>query len=137
MAHALKGYDGPCRNVHGHSYRLEVTICGNPIDSIDNPKLGMVMDFGDLKAIINKYIIDDFDHVTVLNKDSYYSSVEELEKNLGKVRLVNYQPTCENLLVEMRERIVAHLPSGVELVQVRLHETATSFAEIVEVDNRL
>jgi len=49
MAHALKGYDGPCKNIHGHSYELMVTILGYPVVDESSPKLGMVMDFGDLK----------------------------------------------------------------------------------------
>ena len=52
MAHALWNYDGPCRNIHGHSYELLVTISGHPITDENSPKLGMVMDFGDLKKIV-------------------------------------------------------------------------------------
>ncbi|HQQ12325.1 MAG TPA: 6-carboxytetrahydropterin synthase, partial [Bacteroidales bacterium] len=52
MAHALLGYDGPCRNVHGHSYELIVTVIGEPIAETGHVKLGMVMDFGDLKRIV-------------------------------------------------------------------------------------
>ena len=47
-AHALMGYDGRCRNIHGHSYEMRVTIKGNPIMDDNSPKNGMVMDFGDL-----------------------------------------------------------------------------------------
>ena len=52
MAHALWNYDGPCRNVHGHSYRLFVTLYGKPLEEQDNPKNGMVIDFSDLKRIV-------------------------------------------------------------------------------------
>ena len=58
MAHALMGYDGLCRNIHGHSYGLNVTVAGYPIDEEGHPKLGMVMDFGDLKKIVRKAIVD-------------------------------------------------------------------------------
>ena len=47
-AHALMGYDGRCRNIHGHSYEMRVTIKGMPLMDENNPKYGMVMDFGDL-----------------------------------------------------------------------------------------
>ena len=60
MAHALKGYDGPCQNIHGHSYELKVTVSGNPIVDESNPKLGMVMDFGDLKNLANNDLIGVF-----------------------------------------------------------------------------
>ncbi len=52
MAHALWNYDGLCRNLHGHSYILRVTVKGQPIADSNHPKFGMVMDFGDLKAIV-------------------------------------------------------------------------------------
>jgi len=52
MAHVLWNYDGPCKNVHGHSYRLFVTLSGFPVDNQENPKNGMVIDFGDLKVLL-------------------------------------------------------------------------------------
>ena len=50
--HALYGYDGKCTNVHGHSYKLSVTVIGKPIEDTCNVKYGMVIDFGDLKKIV-------------------------------------------------------------------------------------
>lgn len=50
--HALYGYDGKCRNVHGHSYKLFVTVIGHPISDTTHVKLGMVIDFSDLKVIV-------------------------------------------------------------------------------------
>ena len=58
--HALYGYDGKCKNVHGHSYRLDVTVIGKPIEDNSNVKLGMVIDFGDLKKIVKSEIVDVF-----------------------------------------------------------------------------
>ena len=69
MAHALLGYDGPCRNVHGHSYELSVTVIGKPIEEKSHAKLGMVMDFGDLKRIVKDEVVDVFDHALVLNRE--------------------------------------------------------------------
>ena len=65
-AHALDGYDGPCREIHGHSYRLFVTVKGCPADDDTNPKCGMVMDFGVLKSIVNEEVVSRFDHALVL-----------------------------------------------------------------------
>ena len=56
-AHALDGYDGPCREIHGHSYRLFVTVKGCPAAGEGDPKCGMVMDFGVLKRIVNEEIV--------------------------------------------------------------------------------
>ncbi|MBP6334312.1 MAG: 6-carboxytetrahydropterin synthase [Bacteroidia bacterium] len=137
MAHALFGYDGPCRNVHGHSYRLEVTVKGKPIQTAVNPKLGMVMDFGDLKSIVNKHVLDDFDHTLLIYDNSFTDDLEQYEHIFGKIRLVPYQPTCENLLIDIRQRILPYLPENITLEVIRLHETATSFAEIFEADNKV
>ena len=59
--HALYGYDGKCRNVHGHSYKLYVTVIGSPIQDNSNVKFGMVIDFSDLKKIVKEEIVDIFD----------------------------------------------------------------------------
>ena len=135
MAHALYGHDGPCRNIHGHSYRLEVTIMGTPIDDLSHPKNGMVMDFTDLKKIVKDQIIDQFDHALVLNGNSPHKNIPELDHNFEKVIFVDYQPTCENLLTDFRRRIVDLLPQKVLLITARLYETATSFAEWRTEDN--
>ena len=57
IAHALWNYDGPCANIHGHSYRMFVTVIGEPISVSENPKNGMVIDFGDLKKLLNKKLL--------------------------------------------------------------------------------
>ena len=75
--HALYGYDGLCKNVHGHSYKLSVTLLGTPITDPDHVKYGMVMDFSDLKKIVNKTIVTPFDHATVLNVDSPHKELAD------------------------------------------------------------
>jgi 6-pyruvoyltetrahydropterin/6-carboxytetrahydropterin synthase len=134
LAHALEGYDGACRNIHGHSYVLYVTVIGSPIDSEANPKLGMIMDFGDLKKIVNENIINHFDHALLLNQKS--SMLKTLRsENFGKVEALPFQPTCENLLPYIAEQISSRLPDGVKLHHIKLNETATSFAEWYASDN--
>ena len=129
-AHALKGYEGLCRHIHGHSYSLFVTVIGELIEDKDSPKLGMVMDFGDLKKIVRREIVDQMDHALVLNKDS-----EEANKLVGKdelfgrILLVDYQPTSENMLVDFAARIKCCLPKEIYLHSMLLRETITSFAE--------
>lgn len=136
MAHALEGYDGACRHIHGHSYILYVTIIGEPIEDVSNPKLGMVMDFKALKDIINRLVIDRYDHAIVCNGNSKKRALmEEMRKEFEKVVLVDYQPTCENMITHMAEEIRHELPEGVELHHIKLHETATSFAEWYLSDN--
>jgi len=136
MAHALWNYDGPCRNVHGHSYRLYVTLRGTPLERENDPKNGMVMDFGDLKKIVRKEIVDVFDHSVVVSKQFDREKTEMFSKLFGNAVLLNYQPTCENLVADFAGRIMRLLPEGINLHSLKLYETATSYAEWYEEDNR-
>jgi 6-pyruvoyltetrahydropterin/6-carboxytetrahydropterin synthase len=128
--HALYGYDGKCRNVHGHSYKLSVCVIGEPITDKDNVKFGMVIDFGDLKKIVKSEIVDKFDHATVFNKNTPHVELAEELKNRGHhVILVEYQPTSENIVVDFAEKIQKHLPEHIKLHSLKLQETESSFAE--------
>ena len=134
--HALYGYDGKCRNVHGHSYKLSVTVLGTPIADPNHVKQGMVIDFGDLKKIVNEEIVDVFDHATVFNKNTpHIELANELSKRNHQFILVDYQPTSENMIVDFANRIKSRLPENVQLFSLKLRETATSFAEWFESDN--
>ena len=134
--HALYGYDGKCRNVHGHSYKLSVTVIGQPITDSDNVKFGMVIDFGDLKKIVKSEIVDQFDHATVFNKNTpHIELAEELKSHGHHVILVNYQPTSENMVIDFAEKISKHLPAHIKLHSLKLQETETSFAEWYASDN--
>lgn len=134
MAHALKGYDGLCRNIHGHSYELLVTISGIPVSDTDSTKLGMVMDFGDLKKIVRMSIIDEFDHALVLNRESADDFNVDAEM-FGRTILVDYQPTSENMIIDFVERIKPLLPENIKLHHMLLRETVTSYAEWFASDN--
>ena len=136
MAHVLSNYDGPCKNVHGHSYRLFVTLSGLPADDPENPKNGMVIDFSDLKKIVRKEIVDIFDHSVVLSDRIDKEKAEMFKKMFGNTVLVSYQPTCENLVSDFAARIKLHIPEGVNLHSLKLYETATSFAEWYASDNK-
>jgi 6-pyruvoyltetrahydropterin/6-carboxytetrahydropterin synthase len=136
MAHALWKYDGPCRNVHGHSYRLFVTLYGNPVNEPDNPKNGMVIDFSDLKKIVKKEIVDVFDHSVVVSRHFDNEKKEMFSSLFGNTVLVDYQPTCENLVSDFAVRITRLLPAGIRLHSLKLYETATSFAEWYAEDNK-
>lgn len=134
--HALYGYDGKCKNVHGHSYKLFVTVIGTPIDDTSNVKNGMVIDFGDLKKIVKEEIVDVFDHATVFNKNTpHIELANELKTRGHQVILVNYQPTSEMMLVDFAAKIKAHLPTEIKLHSLKLHETASSYAEWHAADN--
>ena len=135
MAHALLGYDGMCSNIHGHSYQLSVTLIGTPIENNTDPKNGMVMDFGDLKNIVKTEIIDRFDHAMVLNKATPDIEIITSLPLFEKVLFLPYQPTCENMLPDMAERISKQLKGEIKLHSLRLRETNNSFAEWFAEDN--
>lgn len=137
-AHALEGYDGKCREIHGHSYKLFVTVAGTPCDDPRNPKYGMVMDFGDLKRLVCDEVVDRLDHAFVMRRSP---RAEETAKTLAgaafsNIVLTDYQPTCENMLADFARRIAARLPRNIELHSLRMYETATSYAEWYADDNR-
>ena len=134
--HALYGYDGKCRNVHGHSYKLSVTVIGNPIEDSSNVKFGMVIDFSDLKKIVKEEIVDVFDHATVFNKNTpHVELAKELSQRGHNVLLVDYQPTSEMMVIDFAEKIKARLPKNITLHSLKLQETETSYAEWFANDN--
>jgi 6-pyruvoyltetrahydropterin/6-carboxytetrahydropterin synthase len=135
MAHVLRNYDGPCRNVHGHSYRLFVTISGTPVSNPDNPKNGMVIDFSELKNIVLGCIVNQFDHSVVVSADFDRDKKEMMKKTFGNTVVVSYQPTCENLVTDFAERLRTKLPDGITLYSLKLYETAKSYAEWFASDN--
>lgn len=130
MAHALEGYDGLCRHIHGHSYKLFVTVAGKVNNDQNDPKYGMVMDFGVLKGIVNELIVDRFDHSLLLRKtEKNEAFVASVDSQWSRIELTPYQPTCENMVLFIVDEVSRALPMGVKLVNVRLYETARSFAE--------
>ena len=134
--HALYGYDGKCRNVHGHSYKLSVTVIGKPITDKNHVKYGMVIDFTDLKAIVKEEVVDQFDHATVFNQNTpHFELSKELEQRGHHVILVEYQPTSENLVIDFAQRIKSRLPENIKLLSLRLQETESSYAEWFAADN--
>jgi 6-pyruvoyltetrahydropterin/6-carboxytetrahydropterin synthase len=134
--HALYGYDGKCRNVHGHSYKLSVTVIGSPIGDTTHVKLGMVIDFGDLKKIVKEEIVDRFDHATVFNKNTpHIELAKELIERGHNVILADYQPTSENMVIDFAAKITARLPKNILLHSLKLQETDSSFAEWYASDN--
>tara|TARA_B100001769_G_C21800615_1_gene435974 strand:- start:46 stop:498 length:453 start_codon:yes stop_codon:yes gene_type:complete len=134
--HALFGHDGKCKNIHGHSYSLFVTVLGRPISESSNPKFGMVMDFSDLKKIVKEEIINPYDHATVFNKNSpHLELANDLKKRGHKIVLVEYQPTSEMFVIDFAEKIKSLLPKNIELYSLKLQETATCYAEWYAKDN--
>lgn len=135
MAHALPGHDGLCKNIHGHSYELLVTLIGQPVNDPDSPKNGMVIDFKDLKKIIKNLIVDELDHSLVLRKDTPDPLLSQMKSAYSRIILVDYQPTSENMIIDFANRIKNELPDNVQLHHLKLWETVTSYTEWYAEDN--
>jgi 6-pyruvoyltetrahydropterin/6-carboxytetrahydropterin synthase len=134
--HALYGYDGKCKNIHGHSYQLFVTVIGKPISNSEHVKFGMVIDFSDLKKIIKEEIVNVFDHATVFNKNTpHVELAKELSDRGHDVILVDYQPTSEMMVIDFVQKIKNRLPNTIKLHALKLQETTTCYAEWVASDN--
>jgi len=135
MAHALYNYNGKCRNLHGHTYKLEVTVMGKIVDDENHNDHGMIIDFSKLKKIVNENIIDKYDHALLLS-DKTRLSKEALENDIfGRLVFVDYQPTCELMAYKFAEMLNIRLPEDVKLHHLKLYETSTSFAEWYAEDN--
>jgi 6-pyruvoyltetrahydropterin/6-carboxytetrahydropterin synthase len=133
MSHLLRNHQGGCKNIHGHSYKLFVTIIGNPCSEPESPQNGMLIDFGDLKKIIHRLIVEPLDHALMVSEMAYTGSF--LENYTGKTIIKPYEPTCENLISEFAEIIEKELPDRVKLNSLKLYETATSYTEWFACDN--
>ena len=131
-AHALDGYEGKCKDIHGHSYHLQITVIGEPVADEHNSAKGMVIDFGDIKRIVKETILSLFDHRLILRTDSRFVGIE---KSNERVRYVDYQPTCENMLIEIVDVLRGQFGKEVKLHSIFLRETANSYAEWFSEDN--
>jgi len=135
MSHALLNYDGLCRNIHGHSYKLQITVTGEPIQDAGGPKDGMVIDFSILKKIVQEQIISKLDHSLMINEKAPTDKLNQLGQMYERHQVVPFQPTTENLVVYIADIVKTLLPEHIELFSVRLFETSSSFAEWFAEDN--
>lgn len=135
MSHALLNYDGLCRNIHGHSYKLQITVADEPMQSAGSPKDGMVIDFSILKKIIQEQIISQLYHSLMINEKAPIDKLSALGQIYERHKVVPFQPTSENLVVYIANKVKPLLPEHIELFSVRLYETSNSFAEWFACDN--
>jgi 6-pyruvoyltetrahydropterin/6-carboxytetrahydropterin synthase len=135
MAHALYKYDGLCKNIHGHTYKLQVTLQGEINTDENSTKNGMVIDFGELKNIVKPEIVDKFDHALVVNVAHDMKADISHYQEADKFIELPFQPTAENLVVYFASIIQNKLPQHVRVFSIRLYETPTSWAEWFADDN--
>lgn len=129
-AHQLVGYDGKCKNIHGHTYKLQVTVEGPIINDCRDCKNGMIVDFTDLKDLVKTFILDNFDHAFIACGDE--PILQSLIDNNYAVLILNRRTTCENMVQYMGEKlnnIVKKTSQSYDIQSVKLWETPTSFSE--------
>jgi 6-pyruvoyltetrahydropterin/6-carboxytetrahydropterin synthase len=129
MAHVLLNYHGKCKNIHGHTYKLEVTVKGTPSNEETSPKKGMLIDFSDFKKLIEDCIVSHWDHALMIHQNTDSFLLNALRNNYEKVIIVPFQPTTENMICELAFIIKKILPADLQLFSLRLYETEKSFAE--------
>jgi len=127
MTHRLSGYEGNCHNLHGHSYRLIVGVVETKLD-----RLGMALDFKDLKVLVNHHILNKVDHSTWLKDDLENSILIKVLKSMKmKLIITNYNPTAENMILDFWEILSK---AGIPLYTLILYETNTSSVTINKSD---
>lgn len=126
-AHAIHQYPGSCAQIHGHSYKLHVTVQANEHSEKYIPGLGIIMDFKLLKFVVQESVLNLLDHKLILSK----AYLNESKNEFSKEELVELEaePTAENLLLFLRDQITPKLPEQVLLTSLKLWETNDSFAE--------
>lgn len=135
-AHVLPWYDGPCYNLHGHTYHLEVTAAEADTKQPDY----LVVDFSVLKDLVKKQVLNDFDHAVILSavldpqqQDLLALCQKWKWKYVQLVEVADFRSstTCENIIEHINQRLEKSLiEMGLKLVKIKLFETPTSFAEL-------
>ncbi len=125
-AHAIHEYEGLCKNIHGHSYELHVTVSKSSSDNfiLEN---GFVIDFKDLKSIVKTNVIEYFDHQIILS-EKYIEAQPNLNK-LENLAIWKMEPSAENMVLFIKDKISNSFDTDIKLIKLRLYETADSFAE--------
>ena len=116
--HRLLGHGGKCRHLHGHNGKAVVTV-----EAADLDRLGMVVDFADIKRVLGQWIDATLDHRMLLHRDD--PVVPELERLGEPLVLLDVNPTAENIARVIYDRAAA---AGLPVVEVTLWETENSYA---------
>ena len=125
MAHRLTYHDGACRNLHGHTYKIQVTVTG-PMTVEKETSCGMVCDFSDLKTVLQEEIHDVLDHAVMVYKEDKLMMDMVKDTDL-KVCVVDFVTTAENMSRWAFEKIQARL-KNLTVQSVVVYETETSWA---------
>ncbi|MDG6894828.1 6-carboxytetrahydropterin synthase QueD [Volucribacter amazonae] len=130
MAHLLDGHDGKCQNLHGHTYKLQVEVSQSLQQT--RAKKGMVMDFGDIKNIVKRAILDPLDHAFIYDQHSERES--QIAQLLNQLNSKTFAFPTRTTAEEMARFIFNRLKyeENLPVSAIRLWETPTSFCEYQE-----
>ncbi len=126
-AHVIYGYPGMCARIHGHSYELHVTVGLRKEQAGFLPGTGMILDFSDLKRLVQSKVTDRLDHKFLVSRA--YLEAKGSVFSTDELAVMDAEPTAENILLWLKHEISAVLPENVQLLGLRLHETRDSYAE--------
>jgi 6-pyruvoyltetrahydropterin/6-carboxytetrahydropterin synthase len=140
-AHMLAGHDGLCNNVHGHTYKVEVTLRRKVTETElirSGPSEGMIADFKDIKNALQENVFDLFDHAFIYNCHSTDKAEQEivdvLLKHNKKVFGMSCRPTAENMCRTftryITDVIFGEFNDTITVTNIKVWETPTSYAEI-------
>ena len=133
MAHAIHGYSGACKNIHGHSYELHVTVSSGEDDKGFIPTPGFIIDFKELKKLVISNVIETFDHKLVLSED--YLAKNPGVRSQENLFIFEAEPTAENLLIYIQRILRAKIPTTTKLAELKLYETKDSYATLINNDS--
>ena len=123
-AHFLSGYEGQCSNIHGHRWKLEVTVQNETLEQTGQMR-GMLVDFGQLKDDIKK-IADEFDHSFIIEEGTLKEkTVEALREEEFRMIFVHFRPTAENFAKYFYDRVKEN---GYDVKLVKVYETPNNMA---------
>jgi 6-pyruvoyltetrahydropterin/6-carboxytetrahydropterin synthase len=122
-AHAIAGYPGLCRHIHGHRYELHVGVTTHQLAD------GMIIDLKLLKKLVNELVIDKFDHALIVSEAG--AEKNKMVSSAADQRLIvlKSEPTVEYLILEIKSRIEQNIPANIRLMKLKLYETRDSYAE--------
>ena len=130
-AHRLLGHKGLCSNLHGHTYKLVVYVEGDTKHHDKDPDNGMIVDYGDLKKIVENVIVDKYDHATIIwEKDTdLFKAIIEVMKT--KFLLISETTTAENIVIDIWFKLLEEIKDeSFVLSKIELWETETSCAMV-------
>lgn len=133
-AHAIHQHQGLCKNIHGHSYELHVTIAQTvPADDY-LPDQGILFDFKDLKKIVTQSVIDSLDHKLIISTE--YLKAHPGLYTLENLEVWSHEPTAENILIFVKNNLQKLLPTHILVWKLKIYETVNSYAEWMHEDSK-